>query len=133
VERRSHFDSCSFTRRFTYVLSLSGQFRYVEIQARELLSFLDGPSRRWSRPSGRKSAFYWQEAGVTLKTVVSFVVNFLVTPFPTGRLVLTEAASRCGSLLRELWGGATGVGIVVPTIEDSRLRSTGQIRGRLSE
>jgi hypothetical protein len=33
VERRSHFDSCSFTRRFTYVLSLSGQFRYVEIQA----------------------------------------------------------------------------------------------------
>ena len=33
VERRSHFDSCSFTRRFTYVLSLSGQFRSVGIQA----------------------------------------------------------------------------------------------------
>jgi hypothetical protein len=33
VERRSHFDSCSFTRRFTYVLLLSGQFRYVVIQA----------------------------------------------------------------------------------------------------
>jgi len=33
VERRSHFDSCSFTRRFTYVLSLSGQPRAVEIQA----------------------------------------------------------------------------------------------------
>src|SRR5215831_12751244 len=35
VEQRSHFDSCSFTRRFTYVLSLSGQSRAVEIQARQ--------------------------------------------------------------------------------------------------
>jgi hypothetical protein len=31
LERRSHFDSCSFTQRFTYVLPLSGQFRYVEM------------------------------------------------------------------------------------------------------
>src|SRR5215467_8773539 len=34
VERRSLFDSCSFTQRFAYVLSLSGQFLSVEIQAR---------------------------------------------------------------------------------------------------
>jgi hypothetical protein len=33
LERRSHSDSCSFTQRSTYVLSLSGQFRYVDIQA----------------------------------------------------------------------------------------------------
>jgi hypothetical protein len=32
-----------------------------------------------------------KEAGVTLKTVASLVVNFLVTPFPTGRLALTDA------------------------------------------
>jgi hypothetical protein len=28
----------------------------------------------------------WKEAGVTLKTVARLVVNFLVTPFPAGRL-----------------------------------------------
>jgi hypothetical protein len=77
-----------------------------------------------------------KEAGVTLKTVASLVVNFLVTPFPTGRrLALTDADL---AALRELvatgvGGAATGVGIVVPTIENSRLRSTGKIRGRLSE
>jgi hypothetical protein len=33
----------------------------------------------------------WKQAGVTLKTVAGLVVNFLVTPFPAGRLALTDA------------------------------------------
>jgi hypothetical protein len=33
----------------------------------------------------------WREAGVTLETVASLVVNFLVTPFPAGGLALTDA------------------------------------------
>jgi hypothetical protein len=45
LERRSHFDSCSFTQRFTYVLSLSGQFRYVGIQASDSLRIDAGPDR----------------------------------------------------------------------------------------
>jgi hypothetical protein len=45
----------------------------------------------------------WKEAGVTLKTVAGLVVNFLVTPFPAGRLALTDAGrAALRELLREL-------------------------------
>jgi hypothetical protein len=45
----------------------------------------------------------WKEAGVALKTVARLVANFLVTPFPAGRLALTDAGrAALRELLREL-------------------------------
>jgi hypothetical protein len=45
----------------------------------------------------------WKNAGVTLKTVAILVRNFLVTPFPAGRLALTDAGrAALRALLQDL-------------------------------
>jgi hypothetical protein len=75
---RSKSQGTRMTNRFLPIWDIKALAKALGAQDRVLLFCLG-------------SGTDWKHAGVTLKTVAGLVSNFLITPFPAGRLALTDA------------------------------------------
>jgi hypothetical protein len=109
VERRSHFDSCSFTRRFTYVLSLSGQFRYVEIQARLRLAGRAHGAWQYAKPGP-----------------LSLDLNYRACGFHTFNCGSSQHSVGMAAAARSSIHGADDLGACVSFCNPERLRHHGR-------